>query len=166
MTLQSSTFQLKTSVRARNLKRRYTPEHKTIKNKKSEKKISNTGLFELIFSIFVAGPIVSAIILKNSNEITFEIIFVLSIFSILTYYSLSIYGLRYESKSIFAKRLIGKTIKIELHDIEEIKSENLSKPPRSILILRNGRKILFKTPKWLLYQTDSERLRVFMQNLK
>jgi hypothetical protein len=112
-------------------------------------KVCSNGSFEVVFSTTVSLILVLGIYRPSTNANVYWAAFILAVYAISLFFSLSIYAIYYQDGIFTGKSLLGRQIVFRPDEIAEIKSENMSKPPRAKIILDNGKSLLIKKPMWM-----------------
>lgn len=112
-------------------------------------KVSSNGSFEAVFSTTVSLILVLGIYHPSTNRNVYWAVFILAIYAVSLFFSLSIYAIYYQDGIFTGKPLLGKPVSFRPDEIADIRSESMSKPPRAKIILAGGKSLLIKKPMWM-----------------
>ena len=111
-------------------------------------KISPSGLFDFLLATAVTSVIGATFLTVKPAGYPYWVGGITLIYLFAARLALSIHALNFDNGRFTGKPVVGKPADFSLSDIKDYFPENLSRPPRARIILRNGKTVLIKKPWW------------------
>ena len=112
-------------------------------------KVTTNGMVEAVLATAVSFVLAAPICVMRGRGFEYLLAFIVAVYTLAMFMALSIHALTYADGQFRGKPLLGQAVEFRMKDVAEILSENVSRPPRAKILLRDGKKILIKKPLWM-----------------